>query len=134
MAAHTEPENWFRFSWPSSANDRRFEGEISADGFHVRRVIGYRNSFLPVIDATVRDAGRGSRVEVRMRPFYFVYAFAAIWVLAVTIGFVTYGQLIGLVFAALMILFVYAMTMGGFWFEANKQERTLREIFQARTP
>jgi hypothetical protein len=39
----------------------------------------------------------------------------------------------GFFFALLMLVFVYGMTLGGFWYEANRQERTLREIFQAAT-
>lgn len=134
MAARTEAENWFRFSWPNSANDNRFEGVIGADGFHVRRVIGYRNSFLPVIDATIHAAAHGSRIDVRMRMFWFVYAFVGLWVLVALTGLIAAGGPFGLAFGALMIMFVYAMTMGGFWFEAGRQERTLREIFQAGTP
>jgi hypothetical protein len=133
VTAHTEPENWFRFTWPNSANDKRFEGVVGADGFHVRRVIGYRNSFLPVIDGKVHAAGRGSRIDVSMRLFWFVYAFVGIWVVAALTGFAASGGAVGLAFGAAMILFVYVMTMAGFWFEAGKQERTLREIFQARS-
>jgi len=130
MAAHTEPEKFFRIGWPSSANDKRFEGTLSADGFHVRRVIGYRNSFLPVIDATVRSGVSGSRIDVQMRMFWFVYAFVAVWGIAALTIAVSAGQ-IGLMIAPFLLLFVYAMTMAGFWMEAGKQEQTLRQIFQA---
>jgi hypothetical protein len=133
MAAHTEPENWFRFTWPSSANNTRFEGSVTTDGFHVRRVAGYRNSFLPVIDGEIHAAGRGSRIQVRMRMFVFVYAFLAFWIAALLAGAASFQSAPGFFFALLMLVFVYGMTLGGFWYEANRQERTLREIFQAAT-
>lgn len=135
MQAHTEPEKLLRWRMPSSANDSRFEGEVRGDGFHVRRIIGYRNSFLPVIDAAVNADGRGSRIVGTMRLFMVVYAFMAVWAIgaaAVAIDGSTAGDPIFLVVGVLMLAFLYLMTMGGFWFEASKQERTLRAIFQAK--
>lgn len=132
MQAVTEPEKAFRFNWPSSGNDRRFEGAITGDNFRVRRIIGYRNSFLPVIDGTVHAQASGSRISITMRPFMFVYAFAAIWLFVsltvLTTAPLPYGAIIGLLMAA----FLYLMVMAGFWFEASKQEQTLRAIFNAR--
>lgn len=130
MKAHVEPENWFRIGWPNSANDKRFEGTISGDGFHVRRVIGYRNSFLPVIDATFHAGASGTRIQVQMRMFIFVYAFCAIWV-AGALTAMTVGGAPGLLIAPALIVFLWGMTMAGFWLEAGKQERTLRQIFRA---
>lgn len=130
MRAVTEPENWFRIGWPNSANDRRFEGTVSADGFHVRRVIGYRNSFLPVIDAKFHAGASGTRIDVQMRMFVFVYVFGAVWIAAALTAMAA-GGIPGLAMGAGLILFFYAMTMFGFWLEAGKQERTLREIFKA---
>jgi len=127
MSAHTEPERFFRVGWPNGANDKRFEGNVSADAFHVRRVIGYRNSFLPVVDGRVSAAGRGSRVTITMRPFVFVFVFAAIWTIACL--FMLFSP--AWWFGPLMFAFLYLMTMGGFWWEASRQVQTLREIFQA---
>jgi hypothetical protein len=130
MKAHVEPENWFRIGWPNSANDKRFEGTISGDGFHVRRVIGYRNSFLPVIDATFHPGASGTRIQVQMRMFIFVYGFCAIWLTAmISTVFASEGPF--RLLAIGMIAFLYIMTMLGFWIEAGKQERTLRDIFKA---
>ncbi len=127
MRAQTEPEKWFRWRWPSAANDDRFEGEVRDDGFHVRRIIGYRNSFLPVIDATVQTGARGSLITVTMRPFWFVLVFVAIWTVGAVAILFSEAWPAGLI----MVAFLYLMTMGGFWFEASKQERTLRTIFRA---
>ena len=127
IAAHTEPEKWFRWRWPSSANDDRFEGQVSADGFHLRRIIGYRNSFLPVVDGVVHATGRSSRIEVRMRLFMFVIVFVALWTIGVGGSlFTAFWPL-----SVAMLVFMYALVMGAFWYEATKQERVLRQIFQA---
>jgi len=128
MKAHTEPENWFRFGGPR--DNARFEGEISGEGFHVRRIIGYRNSFLPVIDAKVHGGASGSRIEVQMRMFLFVYAFCAVWIVGVLTAVIA-GGTTGLLIGGPMLLFLWAMTMIGFWIEAGKQEQTLRTIFKA---
>ncbi len=132
MAAHTEERKWFRWRWPSSKNDDRFEGQINAEGFHVRRVIGYRNSFLPVVDGVVHASGRGSRIEIKMRPFVFVVALVGITALPIFSIAISTGDSLGFLIGGGFLLFIYAMTMGGFWFEAAKQERTLRTIFQER--
>lgn len=126
LAAHVEPENWFRVGWPNSKNDKRFEGTITPEGFRVRRVIGYRNSFLPVISGDVQAVGGMSKVIITMRPFVFVIAFCALWC-AIALSTLTSGApaLVGIA----MLAFLYLMVMGGFWFEASKQEQTLREIF-----
>lgn len=130
LASHTEPENWFRFTLPNSANDERFEGQISGEAFHLRRVVGYRNSFLPVIDGTVGAARHGSVIQVRMRMFWFVYAFLAVWTMGALIMLASAGD-VGLIAGPLFLLFAYLMAMGGFWFEASRQEQTLRSIFKA---
>jgi len=128
LAAHVEPENLFRFGGPK--DNARFEGTLSPDSFHLRRIIGYRNSFLPVIDGTIHGGASGSRIAVKMRMFLFVYIFGAIWALAATTAIFTAGAL-GLAIGAGLLFFFYAMTMIGFWLEAGKQEQTLRTIFQA---
>jgi hypothetical protein len=129
MAAHVEPVKWFRFSWPSSANDKRFEGEVTADGFNLRRVLGYRNAFRPVLQGQVITAGAVSRIVVTMRPLIFVMLFGAFWMSIVASMMLAGGP--GLWIGLLMAVAFYGMAMGGFWFEATKQEQTLREIFRA---
>lgn len=126
LEGHVEPEKWFRWRWPSSANDDKFEGSLTADGFQIRRVIGYRNSFLPVVDGSIQQGAGGSRIQVRMRPFVFVFIFIALWTLGVS------GALAGPTWpvGVLMLMFMYALTMGAFWFEASKQEKVLRRILR----
>ncbi len=128
IAAHVEAVKWFRFGWPSQSNDNRFEGEVAVDGFSIRRVMGYRNSFAPTVRGEIQSVGAMSRVIVTMRPFIAVLVFCAVWSVAVLGFLLTPG--IGAWFGMLMLAALYLMVMGGFWFEASKQERVLRQIFQ----
>lgn len=130
IAAEVETEKVFRIGWQNRDNAKYFEGTVNADGFHVRRIISYRNSFLPVIDGTIRGGASGSRIAVQMRMFVFVYVFGAIWALVALVAIVNAGAL-GLGIGAGLLLSFYAMTMIGFWLEAGKQERKLRAIFKA---
>jgi hypothetical protein len=132
MRAHVEPVKWFRWRWPSAHNDDRFEGEIGADSFHARRILGYRNSFAPEIRGTISATGRHARVTIEMKPSALVLAFLAVWTTGIVAGSVALiGADPSLVWLPLLMLaFAYLMTLGGFWFEATKQERVLRQIFQ----
>lgn len=88
--------------------------------------MGYRNSFAPVSEGEVHDAGSFSRIVIAMRPSLFTIMFCALF------GLLALSSLIvGLWPGAGMLVFLYLMVMGGFWLEANKQEQTLRNIFQA---
>jgi hypothetical protein len=129
MTAHVEPVQWIRLSRPGGDNDQRFEGEMTPDGFDVRRVLGYRNSFAPTVRGEIHAAGSMTRVVVTMRPHLIVFGFIAIWCSFLLLP-LTFGGVATLV-SALMIALAYIGIMAGFWFEANSQERALREIFKA---
>lgn len=135
LAAHVEEVKWFRWTMPSSANDKRFTGRVEDDSFEIRRILGYRNSFAPMSRGTISTVGRGARIDVRMTLHPFVAVFIGVWstgVLFALVAFATAGsERIYALLPLLMLAFLYAMTLLAFWFEANKQERALREIFQA---
>lgn len=124
ISAKTKPGQWFRLSWPSSASDDHFEGHVAGDRFRLRRIIGYGNAFLPVVEGVVHGEEYGTRIVVTMRPFAFVISFMAIWLTLV--GSALFSSLWPL--SLLMLVFAYALSMSGFWFEASKQERALRAI------
>ena len=120
---------------------KAFTGSVADGGFKIMRVIRYRNSFLPVVTGRIEPHDTGSRIHVRMRLHLFSAVFMAVWmgfaVVAVA-GFVTAyasnpgNRDVGALLAPLgMAVFGWALTTFGFWFEANKQERMLREIFEA---
>jgi hypothetical protein len=77
MAARIEQRKWFRITAMGAANDERFDGTVAETGFNLTRIMGYRNSFAPVIEGEVSEGGSLSRVMVTMRPSIFVAIFLA---------------------------------------------------------
>ncbi len=129
LKSHLEPAQFFRVRWPNSANEKRFEGAADDNGFNIHRVLGYNNVFAPVSTGVVHGAAAGSQITVRMQP--------PVLALVVFGGLLTVGS-IGMVTASgafwmplVLLAMLYVMMMFGFWLEAGRQERTLREIFKA---
>ncbi|MBL8547046.1 MAG: hypothetical protein JNL81_11320 [Hyphomonadaceae bacterium] len=129
LGAHLVQTNFFRLRIPNSANDKRFQGVVTDTGFSISRVLGYNNVFAPQSAGTIQGAGIGSQIGVTMKPHLLVVAFYLAVLAFGAIGIIVGGGDFGMV--ALVALILYVLVMFGFWFEANKQERTLREIFRA---
>jgi hypothetical protein len=74
--------------------DGPFKGHsVGQCQYKFQKVISYRNSFLPVITASVEPGHReGARIRVRMRLHAFVALFMAVWMTGATAG----GVLIGI--------------------------------------
>ncbi len=119
------------FFKPSSSS--AFCGKVDETGFDLVGNIRYRNSFLPVMKGKVEANKDRTRVSVSMRLNLFVMCFMLFW-LAVTGGAGIYILLsvdtfsLPLLIPLGMFLFGIALTCGGFWFEALRQERKLRQI------
>jgi len=110
-----------------------FDGSVTGRTFRLVRVIGYRNSFLPVIRGRISDSPHGgTTVRVRMTLHLVTALFMAAW-----LGFVGAGVawsslgdldnidphtslLLG------MMLFGVLLPVVGFYPEARKAERLLR--------
>lgn len=127
IATRTEPATLFRLEWPRERNEGRFQGAVTADGFSVTRIMGYRNSFAPVVRGVVKSGAHGSVIQITMRPHVFVSAFILLWCAVMIAVFWSVAWYAGLA----TLVFMYAFAMGGFWYEAAKQEQTLRTIFKA---
>jgi hypothetical protein len=132
IADRVAPKKWF------GRPDKPFQGTMEGTRFEFSRVIGYKNSFLPWVAGEVVPAGVGSRVQVRMQLHPLVQVFMAVWlgfvgiICIVMLAKLAQGESIGAVGIVVplgMFAFGWAMTAGGFWMEAGKQERMLREIF-----
>jgi hypothetical protein len=61
-----------------SSEGNYFYGEINQNSFKIRRIIWYRNSFQPIIRGNIVELTSGTRVEITMRPHWFVIAFTTI--------------------------------------------------------
>ncbi|MGD9982463.1 MAG: hypothetical protein AB7H66_03585 [Hyphomonadaceae bacterium] len=128
IASRIEERKWLRWRWPSVENDERFDGAVTETSFSVTRIMGYRNSFAPVIEGEVHESGRFSRIVITMKRHIVVLLFLVVFAGMMLAGLVALERPLP---GVLMLLLLYAIVLGAFWFEANKLEQTLRKIFQA---
>jgi hypothetical protein len=111
-------------SWPP------FVGTVSKDGFRVYRDIRYRNSFLPIVSGRVEQTSDGTRVSVAMYLHPLAALFMLFWLSAVAIGAVSAYAKHGLAGASIpagMFVFGVALVCGGFFPEAFKAKKLLRD-------
>jgi hypothetical protein len=134
LAAAVEPRKFWRFG----AGKRAFEGEVNAPEFRIRRLISYRNSFLPEIRGRIVPTKDGSRLDATLRLHGFVIAFLLVWfALAFLIGgsYVAHALATGAIGDAAVSIGIFAfawiLTSGAFTFEAHKARTILRELLGA---
>lgn len=116
-----------------------FEGVVSDEGFQISRIIGYRNSFLPVIQGRFYPYVKGVRVEITMRLHVAVLIFSIVWLSMVGLGVA--GVLAHILATRRvdsmmlipfgMLLFFYLMVTIGFGVEAKKAGKLLNKVFEA---
>ena len=131
-------EPWQTLRWGSS-NSKEYEGEIDGLEFKLKRIIGYRNSFLPRIFGEIIRSKDSMRIEIKMRMHFFVQIFMIIWI-GFT-GFFTFsywlsfnGELVIDVFfliSNLLPFFGYGLTMVGYVPERNRSKNHLMKLFEA---
>jgi hypothetical protein len=116
--------------------DRSFAGTIDADSFELRPVVGYRNSFVPLVRGSYRTGLAGTRIDVRMRLLRPVAAFMAAW-LALAAFFVVLAAIaaahdpLRLGFVALALAFFsvgYGCMSVLFWLEARRTRAKLEAL------
>ncbi len=118
------------------SGERDFRGRrLDNLHFEISRVLGYKNSFGPVISVAVEPrAEGGALVAVTMRLRVVVALFSVVWMTGATLGGVASlvvairGEpkaLLGLVLPLAGALLIG----GGFGFEAARAEKLLREMF-----
>ncbi len=68
------PRKW---GWPTSTKRGYFEGKVAGSRFKIHRVIGYQNSFMPIIEGNFRRDGLGTMVALNMR---LVWPVVPVWI------------------------------------------------------
>lgn len=112
--------------------DKPYEGTVGAHDFSIKRVIHYRNSFLPRIHGVVSQGLKGSEVQVVMRLHPLVTVFMVMWLsfaglmFSASLSRLNEGPWMQLVPLGLLA-FGYLMALGGFKFEARRAIRDLTE-------
>lgn len=77
LEAHIEaPKIW---EWRRSPDHAPYCGTISPDGFNIRRVIDYRNSFLPQIRGRFEPLPDGTTVHITLSLHPIVSSFLLFW-------------------------------------------------------
>ncbi len=131
LTKNIEPEKTFRFINRSDTKD--FEGCLRGDEFEIRRIIRYKNSFLPVISGRIETSGLATRITVKLRLNPGAMAFMLIW-----FGFVTLFLIASIikpgdpietvVLPIVMLVFGYAVTIGAYLFESYRTKEILTHI------
>jgi hypothetical protein len=137
LAESVEPKKWFRWFGRSRCP---FEGQIVGSTFDINRIIGYRNSFLPMIRGTVSPHPAGSQIGIRMALHPSVLVFACVWVgiailasVAILVSMLTesdqgFEAVLG---PPVVLLIVWGFASGSFSFESRTATVLLIEIFRA---
>ena len=136
-----EPYQTFRITgFGQSKKHKLFEGEISNSSFNIRRIIGYRNSFLPAISGTIEKDREGSKIIVKMRLHNLVLGFMILWFGGVIFALLAFSS--STLFTGTfnkvslipigMLIFGYALVLGGFKYESIKSKKCLAELFDSK--
>lgn len=139
LTAIIDTERKVRSIFASSPITKPYEGQVNGNQFTVRRIIRYRNSFLPEIKGTIQQGVGETLVRVKMHLHIFAVIFLGLW--CSMVGFFCLGSLgrimngTKLASSELkpfgMLLFVYVLTMVAFKFESIKSKKQLRTLLDA---
>jgi hypothetical protein len=127
-----------RLRSPFSRDHAPYTGTLSAKGFQIRRIIRYRNSFLPQIHGQFESIPQGTVVHVRMSLHPFVIAFSLVWFIiyyTVITSIVLSTPLLDSLTYLVPLLFLAPLPIFGivgwvFGVEAKRSETDLTQIIQ----
>ncbi|OXA76324.1 hypothetical protein SAMN05444397_10147 [Flavobacterium aquidurense] len=139
-----EAEKSFGFGVQKSSYSKPYIGKTNSNRFEIKRVVNYRNSFLPVIKGQIKDGINGAKINVKMGLVDFVKVFMILWLGAVSLGCA--GAIYSLFFTDTanseagffmfipfaMLLFGLAMVYFGFKTESKKSIKDLEGILHAK--
>ncbi len=123
-----------------TGHGRGFEGEVTSERFRFSRIIGYRNSFLPVVRGHIRPDTGGSRVDVTMTIHPAVMLFLVFWGVGFGAGAVAalvatlQGGTTGDLVVVAVVPIAYVVITLAFGIEALKAERFIRAMLPPRPP
>ena len=134
----------FGFGAINYSYSKPYIGKIYASRFEIKRVISYRNSFLPKINGEVQDDSNGCKIFVKMSLVEFVKVFMIIWLSGV--AFACLASLYSIIFKNglnsdsglfmfipfLMLIVGVVMIYFGFKLESKKSIKDLEEILKAK--
>lgn|GEM_PF-1491988 len=123
------------FHWPGRT--KRFRGEVSQDGFKIRRIIYYRNLSRPVVRGEFLPREQGTEVVVRMDLSWLANVMMTLWLIFACffawppVFLLVTGRLLDSARALLPLVVPFIALFfhfAGFWYEARKQRKMLTEL------
>ncbi len=131
----------FELIFKSKVNGKEFQGKVNNYRFNIKRIINYKNSFLPVISGKIEKRTypiKGSQISVMMRMNWLVMIFSLFWI--GTLFLFICNQIVNLIYgeeinkASLIPMFMFFLGFllinGGFSHEASKARKLLINIFE----
>ncbi len=110
-----------------------FEGVVEQNSFNIRRIVHYRNSFLPVILGNIQDKSDHTLIHIRMRLHGVVITFLIIWLLIVIFSGLAFDSALfsnpRLSIMLLLIPLIYAISIFSFHREARKARIYFEVLF-----
>ncbi|MBD1914050.1 hypothetical protein [Leptolyngbya sp. FACHB-8] len=131
LSAFIEPPKPLR--WSHSCSNVPYAGRLDETGFEIRRIIYYRNSFLPIIRGQFEATAQGTTIHIRMGMHPLVIAFlifwGSIWYSILTLMFVSGAILPDVAIACFVIpTIILAVFWGAFWYEAKRSRQDLVKL------
>jgi len=122
-----------------SRNSQQYKGSLSGNTFKIKRIIHYKNSFLPRINGRIGTDDKDTIIQVKMRVQNFVMVFMSIWMALVGIAcIISFAFICGsehfelaTVIPFVMFIFGYALLIGAFKNESNPSKKYLAQLFEA---
>ncbi|NJK37442.1 MAG: hypothetical protein HC835_02675 [Oscillatoriales cyanobacterium RM2_1_1] len=133
-----------RIRWSFSRNHPPYAGKLSENGFEVRRIIHYRNSFLPRIRGQFEASSGGTKVRIRMDLHPLIIAFLLFWCslwysvtipvfLLILLNLIQGPFWQGLMFVVIPTVMLPAIYFS-FRYEADRSRRKLTNIILGNSP
>lgn len=132
----TKRENML-ISFTKKLPQHTFEGNYDDESFRIRKIIHYRNSFLPILHGTYWRNGTHTRIQIKMRLLPFLYI---IFPLMVAIAIGSFFQLKSskpnatlpeLALPIIILFIIYFLILGFFIFEVWRAKKDMLRLFEA---
>ena len=136
LSAITTEQNVSAWSLPPSG--KKYAGQVSPQGFNIKRIIGYTNSFLPVLDGKFIATDEGTRLDIHMALHPLVKLFLVFWSTPLLLAFLYLayqGISNGMSFSQVtlwplgMVAVAYLIIYTIFWVESLEDQRLITGLF-----
>lgn len=126
----------------SAPKDKPYTGSVNGNEFQIRRILNYRNGFLPTITGTLEQRDNGTAIDVKMNLDSFTLLFLWLWVGMMSLGTcctlassLSSGNFpwISFVFP-IFCFYAVAVTVAGFQYQVRNSKAFLSKLFEVEIP